>query len=397
MIRSLAIFSSAPLVSGLFVRLALPDIAIHSQARIIVLLSLLFVLTRACVAQIGRDTRATTVQFDGQRVLNKVLALGLGWLAVLGFAALGTRLNILASTVFFEDFIWCTPALPVLLPAYVMLTERTNAVAQDAHASFGAFVRRRGPWIPAEHKTLVLGWLVKAFFLPLMYGALVVTVQEVLELGLLPRFDNWIRWFVLVGLSIDLTVATTGYLSTSKIFGAEIRSVDETWTGWASCLVCYAPFLYYLQIVTAQRDTILWNDWLQPEQPLYWIWATLLVCSWGIYWLSSIAFGLRFSNLTYRGLIDRGPYRYLKHPAYVSKNIYWWLYTVPLVGVHSAGDIAANLGGMSAISLIYYLRAKTEERHLMRYPEYAEYAARIEQRSIRAKLQQWFARSRTAS
>lgn len=33
----------------------------------------------------------------------------------------------------------------------------------------------------------------------------------------------------------------------------------------------------------------------------------------------------------------------------------------------------------------------------MRYPEYAEYAARIEQRSIRAKLQQWFARSRTAS
>lgn len=358
MIRSLAIFSSAPLVSGLFVRLALPDIAIHSQARIIVLLSLLFVLTRACVAQIGRDTRATTVQFDGQRVLNKVLALGLGWLAVLGFAALGTRLNILASTVFFEDFIWCTPALPVLLPAYVMLTERTNAVAQDAHASFGAFVRRRGPWIPAEHKTLVLGWLVKAFFLPLMYGALVVTVQEVLELGLLPRFDNWIRWFVLVGLSIDLTVATTGYLSTSKIFGAEIRSVDETWTGWASCLVCYAPFLYYLQIVTAQRDTILWNDWLQPEQPLYWIWATLLVCSWGIYWLSSIAFGLRFSNLTYRGLIDRGPYRYLKHPAYVSKNIYWWLYTVPLVGVHSAGDIAANLGGMSAISLIYYFRAK---------------------------------------
>lgn len=249
----------------------------------------------------------------------------------------------------------------------------------------------------AEHKTLVLGWLVKAFFLPLMYGALVVTVHEVLEVGLLPRFDNWIQWFVLVGLSIDLTVAATGYLSTSKIFGAEIRSVDETWTGWASCLVCYAPFLYYLQIVTAHRDTILWNDWLQPEQPLYWIWATLLVCSWGIYWLSSIAFGLRFSNLTYRGLIDRGPYRYLKHPAYVSKNIYWWLYTVPLVGVHSAGDIAANLGGMSAISLIYYLRAKTEERHLMRYPEYAEYAARIEQRSIRAKLQQWFARSRTAS
>ena len=398
MIQSLAIFSTALLASGLLVRLALADLPIQSQARIIALLSILVVLTSAYATYISKHwTPYRAVQFYGQRILNKVLALGLGWLAVVCFAALGTRINIAPSTIFFDDFFWCSPALLVLLPAYVMLAERVSTVAEDAHSSFGAFVRRRGPWISAEHKTLILGWLVKAFFLPLMYGGLVLTISELLELGVLPNPNNWVKWFALVGLSIDLVVATTGYLSTSRIFNAEIRSVDETLAGWASCLVCYAPFIYYVHIVTAQRDAIVWNDWLQPEQPLYWIWASLLVCSWGVYWLSSIALGLRFSNLTYRGLVERGPYKYLKHPAYVSKNIYWWLYTVPLVGVHSATDVAANLGGMSALSLIYYFRAKTEERHLMRYAEYAEYAARIEQRSIRARLQHWYGRFSRAS
>lgn len=92
-----------------------------------------------------------------------------------------------------------------------------------------------------------------------------------------------------------------------------------------------------------------------------------------LYWLSTASFGIRFSNLTYRGLIDHGPYRYTKHPAYWSKNIYWWLHAVPFVGITSAGDFARSFLGLGFVSLIYYLRAKTEERHLRKFPEYRAY------------------------
>ena len=34
-------------------------------------------------------------------------------------------------------------------------------------------------------------------------------------------------------------------------------------------------------------------------------------------------FSFRFSNLTHRGIITSGPYRFTKHPSYVSKNIAW--------------------------------------------------------------------------
>lgn len=98
-----------------------------------------------------------------------------------------------------------------------------------------------------------------------------------------------------------------------------------------------------------------------------------------------MSFGLRFSNLSWRGLVDSGPYRYTKHPAYISKNLYWWLHTVPFVGVSSSLDLWRNILGLSFVSLVYYLRAKTEERHLMAFPEYAAYAARIEQDGLLAR------------
>ena len=39
----------------------------------------------------------------------------------------------------------------------------------------------------------------------------------------------------------------------------------------------------------------------------------------------------RFSNLTHRGIITNGPYRYSKHPAYLAKNLSWWLVSMPFM------------------------------------------------------------------
>jgi protein-S-isoprenylcysteine O-methyltransferase Ste14 len=45
----------------------------------------------------------------------------------------------------------------------------------------------------------------------------------------------------------------------------------------------------------------------------------------GIYAWATVAFGLRFSNLTYRGVLTNGPYAFTRHPAYLSKNAFWWM------------------------------------------------------------------------
>ena len=58
--------------------------------------------------------------------------------------------------------------------------------------------------------------------------------------------------------------------------------------------------------------------------------STILVCI-AVYSWATISFGIRFSNLTNRGIITNGPYRYTKHPAYIAKNLSWWMESVPFV------------------------------------------------------------------
>ena len=102
-----------------------------------------------------------------------------------------------------------------------------------------------------------------------------------------------------------------------------------------------------------------------------------------VYSLATVALGLRFSNLTYRGLVTGGPYRYTKHPAYVFKNISWWLISMPFM-VWGANWQLALRGCilLFGVNILYYVRAKTEENHLSHYPEYVEYALKMNEKSI---------------
>ncbi len=58
-----------------------------------------------------------------------------------------------------------------------------------------------------------------------------------------------------------------------------------------------------------------------------------LVFLTGVYAWATVAFGFRFSNLTDRGIITNGPYAWTKHPAYVSKNLFWWFAVLPFFAV----------------------------------------------------------------
>jgi ATP-binding cassette subfamily B protein len=50
---------------------------------------------------------------------------------------------------------------------------------------------------------------------------------------------------------------------------------------------------------------------------------TLIMIGWGIFAWASVAIGFKASNLTNRGIVQAGPYRFCRHPAYTVKLFIW--------------------------------------------------------------------------
>ena len=106
------------------------------------------------------------------------------------------------------------------------------------------------------------------------------------------------------------------------------------------------------------------------------IWGVVLVVLTAIYAWATVAFGIRFSNLTHRGILTNGPYAWTRHPAYVSKNLFWWLSALPfLATTGSYVDMIRNTAILAMVSGVYYWRARTEEQHLSEDPAYVDYSA----------------------
>ena len=114
-------------------------------------------------------------------------------------------------------------------------------------------------------------------------------------------------------------------------------------------------------------------------------WGSVILLCQCVYALSTVMFGLRFSNLTNRGIITSGPYRWVKHPAYLSKCLSFWLIGVPFfpdLGWEAAVEQSLLL---LMVCGLYVARAITEERHLARDPDYRAYQAFISEHGLFAR------------
>ena len=327
---------------------------------------------------------------DARRVLHKCIALSLGCLAVLVYASLVGHLGFGTFSAFTSLAVLALPLAVLALPLYVHWADQRLPDAEDGYLRLGQCLSGLRPWRWSEHSLLIRTWCVKVFFIPIMAGGLIEVSTTLVEMSRQDKPGQLIELMFYYGLFADLLVGNIGYFFASKLLGNNIKSVDTTWSGWLVCIICYVPLNGLLHLATAQRDHFIWSDWLTPDHWLYWPWAAVLATTWIVYWLSTTCFGIDFSNMTWRRLVDNGPYRYTKHPAFISKNLYWWMSTVPFFGVASGWDVCRNILGMSILSFAYYLRAKTEERHLMRFPEYAAYARRVDAHG-------WFAWRRRTS
>jgi len=290
---------------------------------------------------------------------------------------------------------------PVAVPVAVLyflwsdtrLIEPRESYWRIGRCALGRFADRpSGP----ELRAYALGWLVKAFFLPLMVGYVVDQVKELRLVfaamaasGFVPHSWHLIFCFAFMG---DLLFCVVGYVLTLRLFASQIRSTDSTVSGWLVALVCYQPFYsvigaYYLRY----DESGDWAHFFYPATPhIGDTWGVCILVLVSVYGLATVAFGLRFSNLTHRGIITSGPYRYTKHPAYLAKNLSWWLISVPFL--NSAGVVPAlrHCVMLALLNGIYFLRAKTEERHLSRDPVYVAYQEWIATHGLIARARRWF-------
>jgi len=281
----------------------------------------------------------------------------------------------------------------VLSVPYVIWLDRVLVEPRDAAWHFGALLLGREPFDAAEVWNHARIWAVKGFFTAFMISIVPGGFSLLVDSDWAAVLSDPVR---LAGLLItamfvlDAQIGTVGYIMTMKPLDAQIRSANPLLAGWVAALVCYPPFqlmqgsgpLFY------QSNTRGWSYWFEGHDAVLWIWAAALVVLAAIYAWATVAFGLRFSNLTYRGVLTNGPYRFTKHPAYLAKNAFWWLETLPfLVVSHSLTDMVRNTFFLGCVSAIYFWRAKTEEAHLLAAdPKYRAYADWMAQHGLITRL-----------
>jgi steroid 5-alpha reductase family enzyme len=183
-------------------------------------------------------------------------------------------------------------------------------------------------------------------------------------------FGSWTRGDLSWGLGlaydlvfiVDCGWALGGYASESRWLGNKTRSVEPTALGWVACIFCYPPFNNvlgtYLPLDNGPAHF--------AGEDIHLVFKAATVLLFSIYASATVAFGWKFSNLTNRGIVSRGPYRFVRHPAYLCKCSAWWLEHIPTLTLAKAFFLTLLCG-------VYALRAWTEERHLSKDPDYVAY------------------------
>jgi protein-S-isoprenylcysteine O-methyltransferase Ste14 len=324
---------------------------------------------------------------DLRRIATKLL--GLGCLFTLIAAAWLTfpYYNRIGAPLFGEIVAWIYVLAPLAL-AYVVLTDATDPIPVDGCHALGAAILGQSADRDAL-LTFLRGWLVKLFFLPLMFNFLTdyfVWMRELPAWTAILLADNWVEWPIRFMYLVDVSVAAVGYLATFRLCGWHVRDVEATTGGWVVCVICYPPLnpLLMGSFLTYKSD-IDWADLVGPHTAPGIVIGVTLIALQACYVGATISFGPRFSNLTHRGIITRGPYRYSKHPAYLSKNILWWIGAMPFIPTAGVAEALRRCACLLCINLIYFLRAKAEERMLSADPDYRAYAAEVNRNGILAR------------
>lgn len=328
--------------------------------------------------------------------LSRSLIKLFGLLGTIGFVGLFYFLFPEYSGNFYLDYwrmlqfvfpIWFLLAIP-----YFYFIDARMTTPEDGYWQMGQMIALN--WEKVNTKLLVqhlLGWLVKGYFLPLMFTYFCRDLRSFIlfDFSSITNFKVFFDFTYNSIFLVDVGIVSIGYIFSLKLFDTHIRSAEPTVLGWIVALICYEPFwsligTNYLNYSGHSG----WGAWLQEWPLIYYIWGSAILILFFIYVWSSIMFGCRFSNLTHRGIITNGPYIFTKHPAYVAKNVAWWLVSVPFIAQEGTIVALKRCILLFMLNVVYYLRAKTEEKHLSQDTNYVQYASWINDNGIFNKISQ---------
>lgn len=323
------------------------------------------------------------------------------WVKLVGLAASFSILALFYSTADLYRGNWYQPFFSLLGDYWLIILSIILTVVTLVH--FSMRHPRDGMWHlgrvilsfgrqsmhARDLKSYLLGLGVKGFFLPLMFCYLVNDwgYLQSQSLWKAQDFQQVYAYLYRFAFFLDLTIVTIGYATATRLLTSQIRWAETTVSGWLVCLICYAPFwqLMSRSYFNYVEDGFAWGDWLWDYPVLYGLWGGTILFFLSIYSLTAARMGLRFSNLTYRGLACDFPYNISKHPSYISKNITWWMISIPFIAVDFRAGLA-NCLALLGVNLIYFARARHEERCLSRAPSYRAYMRHVNENGLLAQI-----------
>ena len=328
--------------------------------------------------------------------LVKLAGLWATWAAIALIYATG-RFYWTDQLVNFPFAMWClsraAPVVLVLSVPYVLWLDRYLEAPRDGAWQLGAWLCG----VAADRNAIgahLRAWAVKGFFLAFMLAVVPPGFGDLVRRDVTGLWRDPVAlsgWLITFMFMLDVTFATVGYVLTFRPLDSHIRSANPFAAAWTAALICYPPVT--LMNAGGPLDyhpgTADWSHWLGGHPLLLWPVGFALVALTAVYAWATVAFGLRFSNLTNRGVLTHGPYRWSRHPAYLSKNLFWWLSTVPVLSTGSWVDATRATLLLGVVSGVYWWRAKTEERHLSLDPDYVAYWGWMERNGAVPRLFSW--------
>jgi protein-S-isoprenylcysteine O-methyltransferase Ste14 len=282
--------------------------------------------------------------------------------------------------IVFDFFKVTAPYLVAATIIYVVVIDAYMAEPRDGYWQAGCIVIGRF----SEADKIIIGqycrgWLMKGFFIPFIISVFMSNIGSVFTSTLLKGewgFGSFYDFVYPLSFALDTAFGALGYLLTLRLADTHLRSTEPTALGWLAALICYPPFWPFLydSFLPYDAHAVYWGAWFGAITPLYWLWGIIIMVLLCVFAWSTMTFGCRFSNLTHRGILTNGPYRWCKHPAYVSKVLSYWLITLPFIASTGLGDAIRGCLMLALVGGIYFVRARTEERHLSRDPTYVAYA-----------------------